>query len=759
MAMESYTLSSSSHHRPAGSAVEAGALSSPLAGAADSAATSLFEDAFSADIQRRYQAAKEAKADIEQKMLEDMRRRDGEYDPHTLARIRQIGGSEAFDNITDLKCSAAEALFSDAFFFSGQDYWALEPTPIPDLDEAVEQRALRLLVSRVMADGLDPATMPAEEFEAATAEIAEQAKKVILDEAERRADGMEKLIRDQLAEGGFEEALADFIVDVCTHRVGALMGPIPQLRKVMRAVGGEIIWEEKLILATERVNPLDLYPASMSTKPGDGDFFVRRRIGLDEAIALQNLPDINLSQLSKALAKRGAASEPTDEQQAIIAQGVEDKKAGDSEHELVFWWRRMSRAQVSIFTGDEEPEEALKSEQVAMQGIMLNGIVIKAHENIDKSGSPNVFVASFRKRPGTMWGFGISALCKGQQDQINVIARALANNIHKSSAPSYQADHAALMDPAALTKTFPGQVIYTRQMPGDNRHPVVPLETSNHTPVLLAARDKGSQWMDEKTGIYPQAYGSPAQVGPAETLGGYQLLRQDQTKAFKRALLNVSQCIAQLIKAYWRWNMLFSEDESIKGDVEVVTRGAVELYISSDESGQLLAALQMLTQNPLLLQAAKDGGAAWLFREILRMRRLDPDKILKSEDEILAEAEAARRQAEEQAQMPPAGGEQELLPPQPRPDSEAAIIRANADMIRAQAQAKRVDLEAENLSISRAEALANIREKILKTQREIAGERMARAIRPTPMPAQPRMLPAPREDVQAMAPEEVELVQ
>lgn len=687
---------------------------------------SLFDDAFSGEIAKRYEAAKDARQEIEREMLADLRRRDGQYEPEIQARLEAAGGSTVFDNVTDLKCAGAEAMFADALFFSGQPFWALEPTPIPELDETVEARAVQAIVQRAMEGGLDPAQMDPGAFEAAVGELSEKIKKSIVDEAAKRAAGMEELIRDQLAEGGFDEALNDFVVDVCTHKIGALMGPCPQIKRVQRTVGTAVVWEEKLVLATERVSPLDVYPESMSTKPGDGDFFIRRRISNDAAIALRDVPEVRQDKLAEALRRKGGTDETRDEEQAQIAQGTtQSAHKPDVEHELVFWWHWMSRSQVSAFTGDEEPDDALADERVPMMGLMLNGVVVKAQENLDKSGAPNVFIASFRKRPGAFWGYGVSALCKGQQEQINVVARALANNIHKSSMPSYQADHAALVDPKVLTKTFPGQVVYTRQIMGDNRDPVKLLETPNYTPVLLNARNQASQWADEKTGIYPQAYGNPAQVGPAETLGGYQLLRQDQTKTFKRALYNVSQAIAGLIKAYWRWNMLFSDDESVKGDVEVVTRGAVQLYMTSEDSDQMLSALALLSQNPVLQGAAKESGPAWLFREVLRMRRIDPDKVLKSEEDIAAELAAAKEQAAmQQAQEAPP----EAVEAPPRPDSAATLTRAQADMIRAQAQARRVELEAEKLSISRAEAVAKIR----KAQQDIAASRMKLA---APMPA------------------------
>ena len=693
---------------------------------------SLFDDSFSGELLRRYNAAKDARADTEKSMLADLRRRDGKYEPEILARLESQGGSTVFDNITDLKCSGIESMLAEILFMSGENTWALERGEQPELDAMVEAEAVRSVVEKSMAAGLDPAQMPPDAFAEATAAVSAKIKEAINSEADKRADGMESLIRDQLQEGGFDDAINAFISDFATFPVAALMGPCPQMKLVQVVRGSEVTYEDRLVLATERISPLDISPESMSTKPGDGDFFVRRRITQDQAFDLKNIPGVIPERLALALAGK-TTDETRDTEQMVIAQGsATGSIKPDPEHELVFWWHWMSRTEAAAYTGQQDIEEAMADERVPMTGLMLNGTVIKAVENLDKTGAPNVFVASFRNRPGSFWGYGGSGLAKGQQEQVNVIARALTNNIHRSSTPSYQVDQNALVHPQAMAKTSPAQVIYTRQNPGDNKQPVNLLATPNYTAQLIEARNHAATWLDEKTGVYPQSYGNPAQTGPAETLGGYQLLRQDQSKTMKRALLNVSQAVGGLIKAYWRWNMMFSEDESIKGDFNVVTRGAMQLYTTSEDADQMLAVLELVEKSQMLQPTLRPEGAAYLFREILRMRRIDPDKILQTDAEIeQARAQAAEAAAQEAEQGQP-------MPEQARPDSEAARMRAQADLIRANAQADRVKLEAEKVSISRAAVVSKVR----KAQEEIAKSRMGRMAAESPMPAVPDQQPA-----------------
>ena len=77
-----------------------------------------------------------AKSPLEQKMLQALRQRNGEYEATKLQQIRTQGGSEIFMMITEVKCRAAESWLRDILLDNGSTPWDLQPTPIPDLSPA-----------------------------------------------------------------------------------------------------------------------------------------------------------------------------------------------------------------------------------------------------------------------------------------------------------------------------------------------------------------------------------------------------------------------------------------------------------------------------------------------------------------------------------------------------------------------------------------------------------------------------------------------
>ena len=501
------------------------------------------------------------------------------------------------------------------------------------------------------------------------------------------------------------------------------MGPIPKFEKRLVSTSKEdgpviLTMEERLVLCTERVSPFDIYPAPLSKNPEDGDFFIRKRISKDAASDMRQLPGIIRFSLEAALSEEGpAAVENVDRKRAEAENrsNFDPTQKTQEGHELIFFWRRMLLADYlrlleeigqeddgALTQGEEDGEGA----RVAVQGILLNRRLVKITRNLDATGKPNVFMARYRDRAGSIWGKGAAGLCKGTQDIVNAVARGIVNNTHFSSRPSYEVDVNRLDNPNAMDATYPGQIIKSKSSPGDSRPAVQKFEQSNNMAPMLMTREKFISSLHEQTGIYPNAYGSPEQTGPAETLGGLKILRQDQTRTIKRTLAGVSAAIAGVVRGYWLWDMLFDEDESIKGDVNVVARGPVQMFMSDEDVNQIMGMLDMIEKRPGVAEAAKEDAIAYLFGELVRHFRFAKSKLIKSEDELRREREA--RAAAEQTQagqgVRETGGVEGAS--KVKPESESDRVNAQANFVRAQAAADKVKLDAERVAIERAKVLA-----------------------------------------------------
>ena len=695
------------------------------------------------ELSSRFLLAQEACKQIQDQLLASRYRRDGRYQPDVLDKLTKSGGSRAFDNATEGKCAAAQAQLCNLVLFGRTKPWTVKPTPIPDLPPHVRQRAIRsALLDYVQQSGQLPDPADPAFLEQAN-RLARDSFKALRQEAELRAERMQKLIEDQFEEGHWRDVFLDFAYDFVTFEIAGIMGPMPKyvLKPVVQP-DNSIQFVRHVELSMECMNPFGIYPAAISEKVSDGDFFYRKLISDDSALELRNLPNLIPDSFRRAYARRGQQLSDGHNDLAIAEHEKMMGKTGevfnaDTHHELIYWWHRMSRKEAAGARREEVPDEQNPDERIPYMGLMLNGVIITLEENWDRTGKPQVHLACFRKVPRSLFGKGVAGLMKGAQDDRNVARRALNTNILFSAQLSRIIYPQLLENPMSATVSFPGQCYVGRlsNMPNDSRRPIEPVETPNNTNALLLALRQADESGDDQTGIYPQAYGSNRQVGPAQTASGYSQLREDQAVTLKLAVANMESCVRSLVEHFWLWNMCSSETpENCKGDQKVVATGAVKLFLDTDNEMILQNLFQMLMQSYQVVQPfLEDTAIANLLRRLLEIQGGDPDAFIKSVDAIQQEAAKQKQMMEQQQQLAQQaqqaqiaqqlgqgaqGGQQAA--PQPPPGSMPAdpnspdFIKAQAALIKAQADMKRANIEEQRLFIDAQTASSDIQH--LQTQ-------------------------------------------
>jgi hypothetical protein len=163
-------------------------------------------------LQSKYTEYKDARDDIEDDWIEDLRAFMGQYDPDVLAKIQSKGDrSQVYVGLTRTKVLAAFSRMTDLLFQPGQKFFSIEATPItkqPFVEkELTEQAALEIMQAAEVVDpGLVDDLIQARLNELET-ELAE--------ETERRVENMEEAILDQALEGNLERQN-----EGCNHGAG-----------------------------------------------------------------------------------------------------------------------------------------------------------------------------------------------------------------------------------------------------------------------------------------------------------------------------------------------------------------------------------------------------------------------------------------------------------------------------------------------------------------------------------------------------------
>ena len=128
---------------------------------------------------------------------------------------------------------------------------------------------------------------------------------------------------------------------------------------------------------------------------------------------------------------------------------------------------------------------------------------------------------------------------------------------------------------------------------------------------------------------------------PNNTAFGTAMMVSSANVNFKRLLKNFDDDITKpIIRRFYQWNMQFSPDETVKGDMRVIAKGSTSL-MAREMRGQTIMAMMQFGQQPNLAPLIKQDE---LLREAFRANMLDPDRFLKSEAELQQDAEAAAQQ-------------------------------------------------------------------------------------------------------------------
>jgi len=114
-----------------------------------------------AHVRTRWDSARTAKRDLEDRMLQCLRQRNGEYDPDKAQEISEQGGSDIYINLTSVKCRAATSWLRDTLLGTGADKpWSIEGTPNPDMPpeiiQALQQELAQQLMTHIEQGGMPP---------------------------------------------------------------------------------------------------------------------------------------------------------------------------------------------------------------------------------------------------------------------------------------------------------------------------------------------------------------------------------------------------------------------------------------------------------------------------------------------------------------------------------------------------------------------------------------------------------------------------
>ena len=492
------------------------------------------------------------------------------------------------------------------------------------------------------------------------------------------ASRMEDKMEDQLQQGGFTHALNQFIDDIVTYPAAFLKGPVirnkKKLKWVERGMDYDVEIRPEAVIEFERVSPFDIYPSPESEGINDGYLIEKHRLSRQDLNDMIGVPGYDAGAIRMVLEQYGR-------------QGLRDwlyddvtrhSAEGKSSHELLTnpdqlidalqYWGSVSGEHLIDFGVDPKEVED-PTQEYSAEVWVIGEHVIKATLNHHPLGFKPYYKASYEELPGNFWGNAPTDLIRDAQTVVNAATRALVNNMGLASGPQVVVNVDRLAPGEEVTQMTPWRIWQVNNesvTSGSSQQAIQFNQPKSNVAELSGIISTFMNYADEWSGI-PKYLTGDSPGGAGRTASGLSMLMNNAGKSLKQVVANVDNyALRPLLERLHYWNMMYAEDADLKGDVNIVVRGANALVAKEAAMMRRNEFLQM-TNNPTDMQIVGVPGRAHILREVAKQLDMDTDKIippelvLKQKQEMLEKAQAeaaAKEQAQAANQQPQPGGQQ-----------------------------------------------------------------------------------------------------
>ena len=616
-------------------------------------------------IRECWDAARQSKKPIEDIMLRAMRQRNGEYEADKLKQIQDQGGSDVYMMITEVKCRAAESWLRDILLETGTPPWEMQPTPIPDLSPTQTRELEESFSASIMGLIQTTGQAPAPNEMAELKEMVDQDYRFkVLQAAQARVDRMKLKIQDQFAQGGWAESFNDFITDLVTYPASFVKGPIIRRQRKLGWDTTEgttsVVADEIIAPEFERVDPFKIYPEPGISNLNEGYLFEHHPLPRMELADLIGVPGYDDEAIRKILELGN--SESWINEDIEMAKDDEERKFHAFQRPteifdaLEFWGKVSGSMLIEWGLTEEEIEDPAREYDANVW--VIGNYVIKAILNYDPLGEKPYAKTSFIKCPGAFWGKGIPEIIEDLQGVCNASARALVNNMGISSGPQVEVNLERIPPNEDITQLHPWKIWQVTNDPLGSSAPAVRFtQPDDNANTLMGVYETFSKLADDHSGIPAYVYGDLNVKGAGRTASGLSMLMGSAGKGIRQVVMHIdSDVVKPIVSRQFLYNMRYDEDESIKGDLEILPRGAINLAIKETVNVRRLEFLNA-TANDIDMQIIGKDGRAAILREVAKGLQMPVEDVVPSREKAsvtdrMQAKFAAQEQSAQQGPVP-----------------------------------------------------------------------------------------------------------
>ena len=615
--------------------------------------------ALAGHIKEAFTKAEQARQSVTTQMLEALYARRGEYTSEKLAQIQASKQPVIYMMVASAKMRQVESLLRDVLLGAGGEKpWTIAPTPAPELPQehvGMIVQTLQQELQQAMMLGLEPSMGEARQR---VRVYKEQLTNALREEAAARCERMEDKMEDQLLEGGFLTALDQFIADLATFKTAFVKGPVVRRKpKLEWDASGELLVQDDLVLEWERVDPFNIYPAPWARHIGEGPLIEKHKLTREDLTQMIGVEGYNEAAIRRVLDEYGESGLQTHSSTDTLKASAEGKDSINATTNtglidaLQFWGSASGQMLRDWGMSEDETPDPAKEYQI--EAWVVGSYVIKAVLNADPLARRPYYADSFQKVPGSVWGNAPYDLMRDCQDMCNAAARSLAGNLGISSGPQVAILSNRLPAGEDVTEMYPWKIWQFESDPmGSTAAPISFFQPSSNANELMTVYERFSALADEYTGIPRYMAGfNEGSGGAGRTASGMSMMIGNASKIIKQVVGSIdANVISKLIERLYYYNMRYSDDPDLKGDVNVIARGAMSLAVKEAAQVRTNEFLQA-TANPIDMQIVGMEGRAELLRQAAKRLDVNPDKVVPPVQIIKERAAMAQMQMMQQQAM------------------------------------------------------------------------------------------------------------
>lgn len=593
------------------------------------------------------------------RLLAALRAFNRQYDAEKMRAIREFRGSEVYAGVVSMKCRGTSSLLRDVYL--GPDKaWGIDPDPDPQVPPEIHQSIQQLVQAELGSAAQTGMPTDPSAIRDRIMQLGEAAREAAQSRAAKQAKVAEDKVQDILIEGGFYEALAEFLIDVPLFPFGCIKGPMVKLRNTVTWQGNKPQAQTIPRLVWSRISPFDLWWTPGVADIADANVVERQRLTRGELNDLLDLPGYNVAEVRAVLDEYGRGGlddnwDQTDSERSIL-ENRENPRYNLSGMIACLEFQGYAQGRMLLEAGMDPKLIDDELRDYFVQIWLIGNHIIKVQLAPSPRKRHQYYITSFEKVPGTPVGNGLPDILSDVQEICNATLRALVNNLSISSGPQVTVNDDRLADGEDGEALYPWKRWHVRSDPlGNNTEPPISFfQPTSNAQELIQVYTAFSELADELSAIPKYMTGaSSGSVG--RTASGLSMLMSNSAKILQTVAANIDRDILEGVLGSL-FDMILLTDQSglLTGEQNIRVLGVQVAMQKETQHARQLEFLQ-LTGNPIDIQIIGPKGRANVLRPVADNLGLKGASIVPSDEAIDAQQKASAQMAQQQ-NIPGHGG-------------------------------------------------------------------------------------------------------